>query len=166
MKGVPEVMVRALMSLYEGKRTRVRVGSALSEEFKIAVEVRQGSVLSTLLLAVVVNLVTESARDGLLLEIVHADDLVSMSETLEGLMEKFWKWKEAFERKGLKVNLGKTEIIMSGTECQRAERKVDQCGVCGKRTMANSRRCTECQKWVHGSQIDKWFYLWKVRKEY
>ena len=32
------------------------------------------------------------------------DDLVLMSETMEGLREKFWKWKEAFESKGLKVN--------------------------------------------------------------
>ena len=32
------------------------------------------------------------------------DDLVLTSETMEGLREKFWKWKEAFESKGLKVN--------------------------------------------------------------
>ena len=37
-------------------------------------------------------------------EMLYADNLVLTSETMEGLREKFWKWKEAFERKGLKVN--------------------------------------------------------------
>ena len=31
-----------------------------------------------------------------------------MSETIEGLKNKFLKWKEDFESKGLKVNYGKT----------------------------------------------------------
>ena len=31
---------------------------------------------------------------------LYADDLVLKSETIEGLREKFWKWKEAFEGKG------------------------------------------------------------------
>ena len=41
-----------------------------------------------------------------------------ISETMEGVREKFWKWKEAFESKGLKVNLGKTmlKVVVSGTE--------------------------------------------------
>ena len=38
-----------------------------------------------------------------------ADDLVLTSHTMEGLREKFWKWKEAFESKGLKVNPRKTK---------------------------------------------------------
>ena len=44
-KGIPEVMVRAVMSLYEGKETEVRVGLELSEEFEVKVGVHQGSVL-------------------------------------------------------------------------------------------------------------------------
>ena len=37
-------------------------------------------------------------------EMLCADDLVLTSKTMEGLREKFWKWKEAFKSKGLKVN--------------------------------------------------------------
>ena len=33
-KGIPEVLVRSVMSLYEGAKTRVRVDSALTEEFE------------------------------------------------------------------------------------------------------------------------------------
>ena len=65
--------------------------------------VHQGSVLSTLVFAIVVYVVTESARNGLMNEMLYADDLVLMSETMEGLREKFWKWKKAFESKGLKA---------------------------------------------------------------
>ena len=100
----PEAKVRAVMSLYEGAKTRVRVGLELSEDFEVKVGVHQGSALSVLLFAIVVDMITESVRNGLMSERLCADDLVLTSETMEGLREKFWKWKEAFERKGLKVN--------------------------------------------------------------
>ena len=71
------------------------------------VGVHQGSVLSPLVFAIVVDVVTESMRNGLMSEMLYADDLVLTSKMMEGLREKFWKWKEAFKSKGLKVNLGK-----------------------------------------------------------
>ena len=68
----------------------------------------QGNVLSPLLFAVVVDVVTELARDGVISQSLHADDIVLMSETTEGLRNKFTKWKEAFLGKDLKVNLAKS----------------------------------------------------------
>jgi len=68
------------MSLYEGSKTRVRVGSGLSEEFPVKVEIHQGSVLSPLLFVIVVDVVTKCARKGLMNEILYADDLVLTSE--------------------------------------------------------------------------------------
>ena len=53
-KGLSKVIVRAVMSLYDGAKTRVRVGSAYSEEFEVKLGVHQGSVLSSLLFAIVV----------------------------------------------------------------------------------------------------------------
>ena len=35
-----------------------------------------------------------------------------MSETIEGLRNKFLKWKEAFESKGLKDSLGKSMVMV------------------------------------------------------
>ena len=49
-------------------------------------------------------------RNGMMTE------MVVTSETMEGLRKKFWKWKEAFESKGLNVNLGKTKLVVSGAE--------------------------------------------------
>ena len=45
---------------------------------------------------------------------LHADDLVLMSEMIKGPRNKLLKWKEAFESKRLKVNLGKTKVMVSG----------------------------------------------------
>ena len=45
-KGIPDVLVRSVMSLYEGAKTRVRVDSELSEEFEVKVGMHQESVLS------------------------------------------------------------------------------------------------------------------------
>ena len=73
------------MSLYEGAKTRVRVDSELSERLEVKVGMHQGSVLSPFLLAVVVNVVIELAREGVLSELLYADDLVLMSETIERL---------------------------------------------------------------------------------
>ena len=58
-------------------------------------------------------------------EILHADGLVLMSESIENLKEKFLKWKEAFENKGLKVNLKKTKIMVSDSKGEVLKSKVD-----------------------------------------
>ena len=90
-RGIQEVMVRAVMSVYEGAKTRVRVGLELSKDFEVEVGVYQGSVLSLLVFAIMVDVVTENVRNGLMIEMLYADDLVLTSETMEGLREKFWK---------------------------------------------------------------------------
>ena len=58
----------------------------------------QGSVLSPFLFSVMVDVVTECARKGALSELLYADCLVLISQAIEGLRNKFMKWKEAFER--------------------------------------------------------------------
>ena len=49
------------MSLYDGTKTRVRVGSIYLEEFKVKIGIDQGSVPSPLLFAIVVDVITENA---------------------------------------------------------------------------------------------------------
>ena len=56
--------MQAVMSLCEGLGTNVRVGSGLLEEFGVSVGVHQGSVLSPLISAIVVGVVTKDAREG------------------------------------------------------------------------------------------------------
>ena len=42
-KEIPEVLVRSMMSLNKGAKTRVRVDCELSEEFEVKVGMHQGS---------------------------------------------------------------------------------------------------------------------------
>ena len=130
-KGLSEVRVRAVMSLYDGAKTRVRVGSAYSEEFKVKVGAHQGSVLSPLLFAIVVDVITENARRGVINELLYADDLVIMSKDMEDLKERFWNWKDALESKGLKVNTRKTKVMVRGLEGELFKSKIDPCGFVG-----------------------------------
>ena len=98
--------------MYDGTKTRIKVDSELSEEFKVKVGMHQRSVLSPFILAVVVDVVTEFAREGALSELLYADDIVLISVTIEGLRNKFSKLTEAFDSKGLKVNFSKTRLLV------------------------------------------------------
>ena len=71
-------------------------------EFKVKVGIHQGSVLSPLLFALVVDVIIENARRSVVNESLYADDLVLMSETTEDLKERFWNSKDALESKGFK----------------------------------------------------------------
>ena len=126
--------------------------SELSEEFEVKVGMHQGFVLLPFLFALMVNVVTEFVRDGALTELLYADDLVLMSESIEGLKDKFLNWKEAFESKGLKVNHGITKVMVSGsiTKDGMSKDKVDSCGVCRLRVLDNSVLCAQCGRWIHG----------------
>ena len=76
-------------------------------------------------------LVTEMVR-GVLSQLMYANNLVLMSETLEGFRSQFLKWKEAFKGKGMEVSLGKTKVIVTGgiTKDGLSKNKVDPCVVC------------------------------------
>ena len=115
---------------------------------------QHGSVLSHFLVAVVVDVITELARKGALSELLYADDLVLMSETIERLINKFLKWKETFESKCLTVSLGKTKLCENNcggiTKDGMSKSYVDPCGVSSLRVKANSILCLQCGKWMHG----------------
>ena len=64
----------------------------------------------------------------------------------------FLRWKEAFESKGLKVDLGKAKVMVCGgiTKDSMSKSKVDPCWVCFLRVKANSVLCVQCGKWIYG----------------
>ena len=79
-EGIPEIMVRVVMSLYEGAKTSIRVGLELSEEFEVKFGVDQGSLLTLLVFAIVVDVVTENVRNCLMSEMLYVNDLVNSHE--------------------------------------------------------------------------------------
>ena len=92
-KDLPEVIVhaRAVMSLYPGAKTEIRIESESSEGFLVQVGVHQEYVLSPLLFAIAVDVILENAREGLTNEILYADNLVLVRESIETVKEKFFK---------------------------------------------------------------------------
>jgi hypothetical protein len=63
--------------------------------------------------------------EGLLFEILYADDLVLMADSMEELQLKFDRWKSVIERKGLKVNMGKTKVMVSGEGGERVVSRIE-----------------------------------------
>ena len=59
---MPDVLVRCVMSLYDGATIMVRVDSELSKECKVNVGMHHGSVPSSFLFTIVINVVTALAR--------------------------------------------------------------------------------------------------------
>ena len=89
----------------------------------------QGSVLSPLLFAVVMQAITRSTKTGLPWELLYGDDLVLMAKTMEELIEKINRWKDCMERKGMKVNIAKTKVTVSGVNVLKEVRRKWPCGV-------------------------------------
>ncbi len=135
----------------------VRTEAGDSEGFEVRVELRQGSVLSPLLFVLVMEAVTREIQEGLSpLVPLYADDLVLMAHNVDELRDKIRKWKEAMEKKGMKVNVGKTKVMFGGERRVKEEfvaRPKWPCAMCGKGVGANSVKCTKCQLWVHGKCI-------------
>ena len=82
-KGIPKVFVRSVMSLNKEAKTRVRFDSELSDELEVKVGMYYGSVPSSFIFAVVVDVVTKLAKEGRLSELLYADNIVFMSDTIE-----------------------------------------------------------------------------------
>ena len=87
------------MSLYKDCKTAVSDDGKLSSSFSVKVGVHQGSSLSPLLFIIVMDILTEDVIDGSLMELLYADDLVLCGESLNEVMDKCGRWKNALERK-------------------------------------------------------------------
>ena len=148
-KGVSEYLVNGVMSLYEGCNTAVFVDGELSSSFSVKVGVHQGSALSPLLFIMVMDVLTEDVRDGSLMEFLYADDLALCGESLNDVIDKYKRWKNAVEGKGLRVNVDKTKGMQLSFGKKSSVLKVGPCGVCGEWVGCSSIQCTKCQRWVH-----------------
>ena len=132
-----------MQGMYANAQSHVCVGEGYSEEFEVKV-VHQGSVLSPLLFIIVLEALSREFRSGVPWEDLYADDLVIIAESLEECVRRLLTWKEAMEKKGLRVNAEKTKIMICGTG-------LDPCRVQASCTGvgSNSIFCNGCKHWVH-----------------
>ena len=136
--------------MYNNTTSRVRVNNTYSDEFGVKVGVHQHSVFSPLLSVVVCEALSREFRTGTPWELLYADDLVISAETEEGLKMKLNKWETETEAKGLRVNMGKTKIMVSGVNLQTLKDSGKYpCSVCRKGVSSNSIYCAGCSHWVH-----------------
>ena len=153
--GVPEWLITVVQAMYEGARSRARVNTSFSEEFEVRVGVHQGSVLSPLLFIIVLEAPSCEFRVGCLWEMLHADDLVILGETFEGLMTKTTVWKNGLESKGLMLNIGKTKVTILERDLHTLQTSGKyRCAVCRKGVRKNSIFCSGCSFWVHKKYSD------------
>ena len=88
-KGVPEYLVRGVVSLYKGCKTAVSVDGELSSSFSVKFSVHQGSALSPLRFIMVIGVLTENVKDVSLMELLYSDDPVLCKESLNEIMDKY-----------------------------------------------------------------------------
>ena len=87
-KGVGKCYVKAVMKMYKEMLSQVKVEGEDSKEFAVRVGIHQGSVLSSFIFAVVMDVVTEEvANKGCAL--MYADDLELICKTKE---EARWRF--------------------------------------------------------------------------
>jgi len=72
-------------------------------------------------------------------ELPYADDLAVIAETKEELIKRLSEWKDNKESKGMRVNMNKTKVMISGKR-QKVRQKAVRwpCGVCSKGVASNS----------------------------
>ena len=148
--GVEEWLINTIMCMYDNCKSAVSVNGTVGEPFGVKVGVHQGSVLSPLLFIIVMEALSREFRTSLPWELLYADDLVLMSDSIEGLEKKFSDWKKGMENKGLRVNVGKTKVMISSSNAGSVN-KIGKfpCGVCHKGVGSNSIFCKSCKCWVH-----------------
>ena len=100
--------MRLVEATYHGASTVVRTMHSRTDEFPIKVGLHQGSGLSPFLFIVVLDVISEEFRRGLPRELLFAD------------------WQIGMESKGLKVNIGKTEVMVSSRRGTKANIKDSQ----------------------------------------
>ena len=114
------------------------------------VGVHQGSVLSPLLFIIVLEALSREFQAGVPWEDLYADDLVIIADSLEECVRRLLIWKEAMEKKGLRVNAGKTKVMICGTGLDLLQSSGEYpCTVCCTGVGNNSIYCNGCKLWVY-----------------
>ena len=148
--GVEEWAVHVIQGMYSNTQSRVRVNGQYSEEFNVGVGVHQGSVLSPLLFILVLETLSHEFRTGVPWELLYADDLVVIADSLEECVSKLKAWKTGMEGKGLRVNMKKTKFLISGVGLDVLKNSGKfPCAVCRRGVGVNSIECSQCRLWVH-----------------
>jgi len=76
----------------------------------------QGSAFSPLLFVIVMEALSREFRVALPWELLYTDDLFVIAEAEDDLFKKLNKWKDKVENRGMRVNMNKTKVMISGEQ--------------------------------------------------
>ena len=72
------------------------------------------------------------------------------AQSMDELLVKLKTWRSEMEKKGLRVNMGKTKLIISGSNLDVLRKSGKYpCGVCQARVGRNAIQCGGCKQWVY-----------------
>ena len=117
--------MRLIEATYHGASTLVRTMHGRTDEFPIKVGLHQGSGLSPFLFIVILHVINEELRCGPSL-LLFADDLAVATYTEEEMQRRWLDWQFGMESKGIKVNIRKTEVMVSSRRGTNANIKDSQ----------------------------------------
>ena len=123
--GIPDYLICLLRNLYAGQEATVTTGHGTTAWFQFGKGVCQSCILSPLLFNlnaeyIMRNAGLDEAQAGIktatrnINNLRYADDTTLMAESEEELKSLLVKVKEESEKVGLKLNIQKTKIMMSG----------------------------------------------------
>ena len=135
---VDEWIVSVIRAMYEDATTKVRLNGRESKAFSVKVGVPQGSVLTLLLFIIVLEALSREFREGLPMELLHADDPVLMAES-KGWKQRVLEWMLVRQRSCSVGWAGFRVRILEGTHVVSV----------GKEVQATQILCVEFLRWVH-----------------
>ena len=150
--------------MYDGATTTMRSAVGLTEEFKVDVGLHQGSALSPFLFAIIMDKLTEDIKKDASWGMLFADDIVLSRQNHRELEDDLEMWRNALERRGLKVSRSKTEYLKigdvdDGEELKATRRKAkesEKLQMSGSTVSSNGR----CEKGVR-RRIQAGWMSWK-----
>jgi len=87
--------------MYTGAKTVVRTVYGNSNSFEVKVGMHQGTALSPLLFMIVMEALCREFRVALRWELLYADDLMVIAETVDDLIKRLNEWKANVENRGI-----------------------------------------------------------------
>ena len=94
----------------------MRCAAGTNEPFEVELGNHQGSAFSRFLFAIMMDSLTENIRKEAPLPMMFADDVVLCAREKDVLELELEQWREALEKRGMKVTIAKTEYMcLNGT---------------------------------------------------
>ena len=109
--GVPEKYVNVVKEIYKENVTTVKSAVGMTDGFGVNVGLHQGSALSPFLFAILMDRLTDEVRKDSPWNMMFADDIVICEKSKEQAEETLEKWRNALEKRGMRVSRAKTEYM-------------------------------------------------------